>query len=302
MSPKNWGFLAGTSYGATLLVSQDDREADFALLMLAASNVRAVTGVTLKGWSASTPSQGAEVATVGHPEGHYKRVAFGEVTNYTTWSDTENGAIQWRLGTTEPGSSGSPVLLSRTRSDGEGEFWAIVGIISGGNRNETDDGSPWGPYCDADRQASFTPLGRVYETIQPYMEDESELPKLPSFDPVEVELGRHGGTVTITQAEDGSWWVDGVELASGAVVVSTTNGNSYRLTLTDGEWEAEFVPTSVEVPLGNSGSTVTLTNRAEGRWSSGIIGVQDGSRARTANGDIYRLTLVDGEWVATKEP
>lgn len=89
-------------------------------------------GITWLGWSAQPPSLGSSVVCIHHPRGDYKRISFGTLTN--SGSPSQGGApLQpyarfheslWSSGTTEPGSSGSPLFLTSTRQ--------IIGQLWGG--------------------------------------------------------------------------------------------------------------------------------------------------------------------------
>ena len=58
---------------------------------------------------------------------------------------------------------------------------------------------------------------------------------------IEVMLGDHGGTVMITRAEDGTYWIDKTEIQSGGTVTGE-DGRSYRLNLRNGRWTTALVP------------------------------------------------------------
>ena len=159
------------TYGATLIVSKDDRYDDFSLLVLSKADLEAATGWTAEGWTTTEVRAGDEVSTVTHPEGNFKRAAFGQVVNYR-WSDASSlgiRTIRWRLGTTETGSSGSPVFR------GTGEHRRVVGVLVGGNSARLDEESPWGPSCDADLRVAFNRFDHIYDTIGPYLESERRL-------------------------------------------------------------------------------------------------------------------------------
>ena len=67
---------------------------------------------------------------------------------------------------------------------------------------------------------------------------------------VAVPLGTSGTAVLITQAEDGTYLVDGQPLADDRVVTAA-NGHRYRLTLTGQTgWSADFAATPFSVNLG----------------------------------------------------
>ena len=128
--------------------------------------------------------------------------------------------------------------------------------------------------------------------------DEGWLVEYVAPDPVSVELGTSGESLTLTRTEDGTYeTADGEPLPSGGIR-ETANGNSYRLTLMDGEWSHEYVaPDPVSVELGTSGESLTLTRAEDGTYETADgEPLPSGGIWKAANGNSYRLTLMDGEW------
>ena len=82
--------------------------------------------------------------------------------------------------------------------------------------------------------------------------------------PQTVEVGTQG-TVTVTRAEDGSWWIGETGLMSGDTYELGTNvtgaANVYQLTLADGEWTATYVPTTVTI----AGTDLLATPNEDGK-------------------------------------
>ena len=128
--------------------------------------------------------------------------------------------------------------------------------------------------------------------------DEGWLVEYVAPDPVSVELGTSGESLTLTRTEDGTYeTADGAPLPSGGIR-KTANGNSYKLTLMDGEWSYEYVaPDPVSVELGTSGESLTLTRTEDGTYETADgAPLPSGGIRKTANGNSYKLTLMDGEW------
>ena len=99
--------------------------------------------------------------------------------------------------------------------------------------------------------------------------------------------------------EDGGFTLDGENFASGSAVASD-NGNRYLLTLDGGAWTATFVPATVEVILGTSGESVTLTQAEDGEYLIGSVAVESGATVVARNGASYALTIDEsGVWSAT---
>ena len=117
----------------------------------------------------------------------------------------------------------------------------------------------------------------------------------------EVMLGALGGTVTLTQAEDMSWWYGEAAVASG-YVHTAANGNMYALTLdSEGMWSAMYQQVAVTVALGTQGS-ITLVRAEDMSWWLGSEAVDVASEVMSDNGNTYSLWYTDGVWSARFEP
>jgi len=100
---------------------------DFSLIQL---NNPPAAGATFLGWTSAEAPVGTPITTIHHPSGDFKRISFGDITN-DTGEPLYSGAPRerfhqttWSDGTTEPGSSGSPVFISATNQ--------IIGQLWGG--------------------------------------------------------------------------------------------------------------------------------------------------------------------------
>lgn len=114
------------SNGSTVLSTRDySNSSDFTLLSLSQDPPG---GTYFLGWNASTNSQiGATVHGIHHPDGDYKRISFGSVTqdlNFGDLDETYYWVVKWNSGVTEGGSSGSPLIL-----DGG----VVIGQLTGGS-------------------------------------------------------------------------------------------------------------------------------------------------------------------------
>ena len=86
-------------------------------------------------------------------------------------------------------------------------------------------------------------------------------------DPVAVQLGASGESLSLTLREDGTYETGDGDLFESGGIWRTAGGSEYKLTLVDGEWSAEFVsPAPAIVTLGTSGQTVQVTQREDGRY------------------------------------
>ena len=117
----------------------------------------------------------------------------------------------------------------------------------------------------------------------------------------DVMLGALGGTITLTQAEDMSWWYGEAAVASG-YVHTAANGNMYMLTMdAEGMWSAMYQQVEVTVDLGTQGA-ITLVRAEDMSWWYGTEGVDVGSEVMSANGNTYTLWYTDGVWSTRFEP
>ncbi|MCX8064675.1 MAG: hypothetical protein N3G21_05825 [Candidatus Hydrogenedentes bacterium] len=76
------------------------------------------------GWTTAILAIGTQVTDIHHPSGSYKRISFGRKTNNDNPYSLYYHEVTWDQGTTEPGSSGSPLLLTNTKQ--------IIGQLWGG--------------------------------------------------------------------------------------------------------------------------------------------------------------------------
>lgn len=114
---------------------------------------------------------------------------------------------------------------------------------------------------------------------------------------VEIPLGSTGESLTVTWREDGSVTYKGTTTQSGDVVVADS-GASYRLTLSDGTWSAQFVPSDNHVALGRSGAMVNLVQQEDGTFLLNGRRFSSGGTHTAGNGSVYRLTYSDGAWTS----
>ena len=125
-------------------------------------------------------------------------------------------------------------------------------------------------------------------------------------EPVVLELGISGTSVSIRRTETGEHRIGELVLADG-ITVRADNGQAYRLGLVDGDWVAEHVlPDPVVVPLGTSGDVATLQQSEDLTWrlvdSERQNAFESGDQVTTEAGTTYRLEAADGVWSASFVP
>ncbi len=97
--------------GADLLVaSAAPQGTDFALLRL---RNQPPEELTYLGWTTIPSVVDTSVACIHHPSGDYKRISFGDLISGAAYSTVYR--VGWNEGTTEGGSSGSPLMLTDTK-------------------------------------------------------------------------------------------------------------------------------------------------------------------------------------------
>ena len=118
----------------------------------------------------------------------------------------------------------------------------------------------------------------------------------PPFQPqaIEIALGASGQSITLMTTEAGGFTLDGESVTSGATYSATIG--DYTLTFSGGHWTATFAPESVEVVLGTSGDTVSITQQEDGSYLADGQPFNSGSLVTTVNGNEYRLTLDASGW------
>ena len=150
-----------TTGGADLLATSPvSTGTDFTLLQLRNAPP---AGLTYPGWATAAPTAGAEVTCIHHPQSDYKRISFGTFTDTHDTCMTRRPAARfhqalWHHGTTEGGSSGSPLLLEDTQQ--------IIGQL-------------WGGYAACSRPECPDYYGRfdvTFPVVQSYLHPFTEPP------------------------------------------------------------------------------------------------------------------------------
>ena len=201
----------------------------------------------------------------------------------------------------EGGDSGGPLLIL------EAEEWKQIGVHSSIDL-------PAGAQTGVQRHVRVAAhrewidaaiAGTLPETpvcSDPVVDDPpSPPPAPPPFQPqaVEVALGASGQSITLMTTEAGGFTLNGEAVSTGDTHAAD-NGN-YTLTLAGGTWTAAFAPGSMDVALGASGQSITLTQLETGGYGSDGTAVESGATYVAANGN-YTLTMEGGVWMATFAP
>jgi len=135
------------------------------------------------GWTTMAPPLATEVTCIHHPSGDFKRISFGNLTDTENeFSDLYHEVI-WHDGTTEHGSSGSPLMRTDTHQ--------VIGQLWGGDAS-----------CSALDAPDF--YGRFdvsFAIIQQYLDPPGDLPQL-DFENDAYEVVEDDAVVTITVVAD----------------------------------------------------------------------------------------------------
>ena len=189
------GSLSQSSYGVTYLASGSS--SDFCLVEINDA-LDPAWGVTFSGWDRSGDDMSGAIA-IHHPSTDEKSISFENdattTTSYLSNTVPGNGThiriTDWDLGTTEPGSSGSPLYSPEHR---------IVGQLHGGYAACGNNSSDWYgklSYSWSGISAWLDPLGTGQTTLDTYNPYATGMAVTsPAFDPE----GPVGGPFAPSQA------------------------------------------------------------------------------------------------------
>jgi hypothetical protein len=137
--------------------------------------------VAYLGWSSQTVTGGTSVVAIHHPQGDYKRISFG-ITSESGSPSHDNSPVKpyeyfsevlWNIGSTESGSSGSPLFLEDSRK--------LVGQL-------------WGGYASCSKPEEPDYFGRfekTYSVLSPWLSPEADpmdVDESGTIDSVDVQL------------------------------------------------------------------------------------------------------------------
>lgn len=137
--------------GATLLYV--DTASDVALLRLAD---RAPPGAWFAGWDATPAAAGQSVVALHHPMGDLKKLSLGDVVPD---ADTRYVTTAWRVGATEPGSSGSGIFTA------SGNEYLLRGALKGGSASCASSGN----LADPANRDEYSRFDAAFAALRPWL-------------------------------------------------------------------------------------------------------------------------------------
>ena len=244
--------------------------------------------VAPKPWFAALGTSGTNLVITRREDGLYE--AEGDPDPFGSGAIKVVGDNKYRLTFVDDGDTGR----------WEAEYVASETTILLGDSGETvtiqrtEDGGYLLGETRVVHRYPYTSGGRTYRLL---MADDGSW--TAEFEPTDVvvNLGASGQQLTLQTTETGGFTLNGESFTSGST--HSAGGNTYRLTLADGSWTAEFVvPGPEAVRLGTSDASIALQRREDGSYYLGETRVTDGYVHRSGDNE-YRLSMVDGEWTAT---
>lgn len=228
---------------------------DFTLLRL---KTPPAPNSTWLGWTTAAPPVPTPITVIHHPRGDYKRISFGETESYGGVAGSYFHKVVYSAGTTEPGSSGSPLMIEATGQ--------IIGQLWGGTAS-----------CDLPLDPDY--FGRfdvTYSLVSPWL-DPGGVSKELEFAQSDYAV-EEGGTVEVTlvlsaypgagvsatyttEAGDARPGIDFNPESGVAELEGTIPTFSFQFSAPD-DYEADGPKTVVAVLSAPAGCTLGLVNPA----------------------------------------
>ncbi len=284
------GPLTNFNTGATWLAGY--APSDFTLVQLD-DDPDPSFGVTYAGWDRGTGDHPAAIA-IHHPDGEEKRISFEDQATATSsylgtsvpGDGTHVWVEDWDLGTTEPGSSGSPLFSPDQR---------VIGQLHGGFAACGNDDADWYGRFDVSWTGGGTPSTRLSDWLDPIGSGDMTVDTLGGIDfrvspgASLAASGLAGGpfspnSITYTIQNSGDTPLD-YSVTNGEAWVEVSNASG--TVAADDSVDVTVSLTSVAESLGNGSysDTIVITNETDGM----------GSTQRTVSLDIGRLIVGSGD-------
>ena len=167
------------------------------------------------------------------------------------------------------GLSGDTVAIVKNE---DGTYSVNGEVLTADTRVEAENGNVYGALLAPDG----TPIGVMHIAAMQ-----------------EVMLGELGGTITLTQAEDKSWWLGEMAVMDGDEYMAA-NGNTYTLVSDGTTWSAAYTqPPAMSLALGTTGGELMIERLEDGSYQANGAALASGDTVTAENGNMYTVTISD---------
>lgn len=287
------GSLSQFTSGAVLRATANSSLSDFTLLEFTGT-INSAYGVTYAGWNRTTATQVSTSAVgIHHPDGDVKKISFENqatvTTSYGGTSQPGNGryvrVIDWDLGVTEPGSSGSPLFDQNHR---------VIGQLSGGGSACGNNLSDWYGKFGASWTGGGTSSSRLSNWLDPLNTGQTTLDTFsaPVAATESFGTGCYLRTSTFFELFSGGSFDLGGTPTTTASVAFLPIPNGYQVAAGPNAW---FTPTSS--PLAMTDDGLVLVNLP---WTFQAPGGSTAVAQMAGNGFLWlNGTSTDGDYTPT---
>ncbi len=220
---------------------------------------------TFVGWNTAILAIGTLVTDIHHPTGSYKRISFGRKTNNNNPYSFYYHEVTWDQGTTEPGSSGSPLMLTSTQQ--------IIGQLWGG-----------GASCDTpDEPDYFGRFDVTYRFANEFLE-----PPAVQFSDTSLTLEEQNYTKNITLSLSSPARTNGGEVSVRVETTNATSGVHFNIS----SQSITFAPNSTQANL-----SIQIFDNTHTEPDKKIKLILENPQClRLANNNLsFELTIVDND-------
>jgi len=205
---------------------------DFTLVELN-STPNSAWGVTYAGWNRGSGNATSAVA-IHHPSGDSKKISFEnqatQTTSYGGSSQNSNGnhvrVVDWDAGTTEPGSSGSPLFDQNHR---------IIGQLHGGGAACGNNLSDWYGRFLTSWTGGGSNSSRLSNWLDPLGTGQLTLDTSGSGDAAVITVIGNGCGGTAVTCDEAFYETPGFDLANSSFTLDF-DGTAYSLVAGQGSW------------------------------------------------------------------
>ena len=236
-------------------------------------------------------------------------VALGESGNITLMTAEDGGFTlsgeKFESGGTVAAENGNMYILNLADGNWTAVYQAMEAMVTLGITEEVvtltkaEDGTYWlGDALVTSGESTATAANGNMYTLS--INDEGMWSATYQAVMTDVTLGITGDSVTLTRAEDGTYWLGDALVTSGMTMTMAMNGNEYTLSMNDeGMWSAMYIEPVQAVMLGEHGGSVMIKKSEDGSYWLGDVTVANGAVVTAANGNMYELMMdAEGMWSA----